>query len=145
MCKKLAILIAAVMLAGCAAYDVQRYGSVDQTNKTVTVQPGGRGLNGALKQALSNEGWRLVVDRGPSITEGKFGESTRLSNYDTFNTKYRLAVSANQYDICFNLSPRINYDVSFINNQTGAEVITVSGSGCESAVVDKFMGALHGS
>lgn len=145
MLRKIAFFIAVAMLSGCASYDVQRYGSVETTNKTITVQPGGGGLNGALKQALSNDGWRLVIDRGPSVTEGSLGQNTKLSAYDTFNTKYRLAVSSNQYDICFNLSPRVHYDVSFINNETGSEIVTISGSGCESKVVSKFMDAIHGS
>lgn len=57
---------------------------------------------------------------------------------------FRLMVTSSQYDICFNLSPAINYEVSFIDNKSGSEVFTISGRGCESGVLQKFKDALSG-
>jgi len=139
------IVMLTVFLANCATHNVQRYGSVDSSNKTVTVPPGSEGLKGQLKQALVNEGWKLVVYRGPSVIEGEIGEKTKVQQYNTFNTKYRLIVSYNERDtmLCLNFRPAVEYDISFIDNKSGTEVFTISGHGCEPSVVENFLNALH--
>ncbi len=143
MFKKLAIVALLAFLGGCATHNVQHYGPVDTSNKTVTVPPGSDGLKGKLKQALANDGWKLVVYRGPSVTEGEIGERTKIEQYDTFNSRYRLVVSSYQNGLCL-ITPAIKYDISFIDNKSGAEVFTINGFGCESDAVEKFMNALHG-
>jgi len=142
---KLALLMAvAILIAGCASHNIQLYGTIDQANKTVTVPAGSKGLKGELKKLLSQKGWKLAVYRGPSISEGELGKRTRIAQYDTFNTKYRLLVSSRQFDICLNLSPAITYDISFIDNNSGAEIFTIDGRDCESDVVEHFENALSG-
>jgi hypothetical protein len=143
MFKKLAIVVLLAFLGGCATHDVQRYGPVDTSNKTVTVPSGSEGLKGKLKQALAHDGWRLFVYRGPSVTEGEMGERTRIEQYDTFNSRYRLVVSSYLNGMCLT-TLSVTYDISFIDNSSGAEVFTINGFGCESDVVEKFMNALHG-
>lgn len=144
MLRSLSCLVVLIALTGCATHNVQRYGTLDSTNKTVTVPPGSEGLKGKLKQALADDGWKLVVYRGPSVTEGNVGEKTKIEQYDTFNSRYRLIASSYQYDLCLNFTPAIKYDVSFIDNKSGAEIFTINGRGCESGAVEKFMEALHG-
>jgi hypothetical protein len=140
----LTVILISIFMFGCASHNVQMYGEIDQNNKTVTVPPGAKGLKGELKKVLSLNGWGLVVYRGPSVTEGELGKKTKIQQYDTFNSIYRLIVASSQYDICFNFSPAIRYDISFINNQSGAEIFTIDGKGCESDVVKKFSNALNG-
>lgn len=143
--KRLSVGVLLVFLAGCATHNVQLYGVVDSSNKTVTVPPGSEGLKGKLKQALANDGWKLVVYRGPSVTEGEVGEKTKIEQYDTFKSRYRLVVSSYQYDLCLNFTAAIRYDISFIDNTSGAEVFTINGRGCvESSAVEKFMNAVRG-
>lgn len=142
--KSIVLMCIVVFLGGCASHNIQLYGSVDQSNKTVTVPPGSKGLKGELKKALSQNGWKLAVYRGPSVTEGELGKNTKIEQYDTFNTKYRLIVSSRQYDICLNFTPAITYDISFIDNHSGAEIFTIDGRGCEPDVVEKFVNALNG-
>lgn len=147
MLKKLALFIVAtsvVALAGCHSVRVQNYARIDTSNKTVTVPPGSSALKGELKHVLAQSGWKMDVYFGPSVTEGHLGKDTNLQHYDTLNTRYRLLVSSDQFDICFNLSPDINYDISFIDNKTGSEVFTVSGHGCQSDAVKAFKNALLG-
>ncbi|MCH9827993.1 MAG: hypothetical protein K0U79_09640 [Gammaproteobacteria bacterium] len=141
---KVIVLFAAitVMLSGCISHNVQRYAEIDATQKTVTVPPGSKGLKGELKKVLLEMGWRLSVDRGPSVVEGDFGETTKLESYDTFNTRYRLHVASSRVDFCFNFQPLVVYDISFIDNKTGGEVFTIEGRGCEGGAVDKFGEAL---
>lgn len=137
------ILILAFFISGCATHYTERYEDIDIQNKTVTVLPGSRGLKGSLKKALSRNGWELVVYRGPSVTEGKLGTDTRIEHYGTFKSKYRLIVSSRQYDLCFNFTPKLNYEISFINNHSGSEAFTIHGSGCESEIVDNFIKELN--
>ncbi len=144
MKKTLFSFLTVLFLIGCATHNVQLYGYIDKNNKTVTVPPGSDGLKGKLKQALSQDGWKLLVYRGPSVTEGEIGEKTKVQQYDTFNTKYRLVVSSYQYDGCLNFTPAIRYDISFIDNVSGTEVFTINGDGCEPDVVEKFKNALKG-
>ena len=139
--KRLFIFLIFV-LASCASHDAVVYKSIDLSEKSITVPIGSRGLKGGIKKALASEGWNLVVDKGPSVTQGSLGEDTNLSNYDTFNSRYRLLVTSAWIDVCLNLSPFISYDVVVIDNSAGAEAFTLSGRGCENDVIDKFMQAL---
>lgn len=142
---RMMLLCAAIALSACVAPpNLQRYGSIDEASKTVTVPPGSEGLKGKLKQALANDGWKLVVGRGPSVTEGQVGATTMLERYDTFNSRYQLVVASRQYDRCLEGSPAIIYDVSLIDNSSSSEVFTLGGKGCESHALEKFVSALHG-
>lgn len=137
------ILIVVWLIAGCA-YNVQVYSKLDLSNKTMTIPAGGAGLIGALKSALTEEGWDLAVYRGPRITEGTLGEKTRLEEYGTFNTRYALFVDYKQYDVRFpDFEPMYTFDISIIDNNTGKEVLTMSGQGVRSTIVTKFLGALR--
>jgi hypothetical protein len=145
--KTIFSVLIVLLLFGCGGiHNVQIYGSIDNNNKTVTVPPGSDGLKGKLKEALSQDGWKLFVYRGPSVTEGEIGEKTKVQQYETFNTKYRLVVSSYQFDVCIlPSSPAIRYDISFIDNDSGTEVFTINGRSCESEVVEKFTNALKGT
>ena len=145
MLKKMFLLATLAVLAGCATHNVQVYSRIDTSDKTITVQPGGEGLNGKLKQALAKDGWKMVVYGGPAVTEGTLGDKTKLKQYDSFNSRYQLVVASNQFDICFKgLAPDITYDISMIDTKTGSEVLTINGKGCEPDAVNAFMDALHG-
>lgn len=143
---KLTILFVAILfaLSGCMHHNIQNYATIDVSQKTITVPPGSKGLRGKLKQVLIEQGWRLSIDRGPSVVEGDLGSKTKLESYDTFNTRYRLHVVFRQFDICLNFQPAITYDISFIDNKTGSEVFTIEGEGCEGGAVDKFREAISG-
>ncbi|WP_243041697.1 hypothetical protein [Dyella sedimenti] len=143
--KKAALTVALIALAGCASRNVQIYSQIDTSSKTITVPAGAEGLKGKLKQALAQDGWKLVVYAGPSVTKGTVGAATKIAQYDTFNTRYQLTVSSNQFDWCFKgLTPDIVYDISVIDTKSGSEVLTVSGKGCEPDAVEAFVSALHG-
>lgn len=144
MYRKLAILALLILLSGCASHNVQLYKSLDTSNKTVTVPSGSKGLKGKLKQALANDGWNLIVYSGPSVIEGEVGKKIKIEQYDTFHSRYRLVVSSYQYDWCLNFTPAIRYDISFIDNKSGAEAFTINGDGCEPGAVQKFVDALNG-
>jgi hypothetical protein len=144
MSKKLALVAGLLVLTGCATKNVQVYNQIDADDKTVTVPFGADGLKGKLKQALANDGWKMMVYKGPEVTKGTLGADTNVQHYDTFNSRYQLLVSYSQYDWCLNFSPAIDYDISLVDTKSGAEVLTVNGRDCESHAVDAFVEALHG-
>jgi hypothetical protein len=127
-----------VALTGCARHNVQQYSQVDQGDKSVTVPAGAEGLKGDLKKALAALGWRMVVAAGPVKTEGTLGKETVIESYRTYTTRYKLLVASDQVGTCHFTEPRYAYEVSFIDTQTGGEVFTVNGRGCQSDAVEKF-------
>jgi hypothetical protein len=134
----------ALLLSSCMSSNVQVYGGIDSSDKTITVPIGNHLLIGALKQQLQKSGWKLVVDKGPVRTVGTLGKETDIKTGNSFRTRYRLLISQSQFDYCGLIggSPAINYDLSLIDNATGGEVITQSGPDCESRAVNKFIAAL---
>ena len=140
--RNIIILSIVICLTGCMSYNVQTFGEFDPEQKTITVHAGGKSLNGKIKNMLRTEGWQLIVDRGPRITEGEFGEKTKLQEYDSFNSRYRLALAYRRMDISLRLQVIYSYDISLIDNKTGTEVITLSGKGEEDVIVDKLKAAI---
>lgn len=137
------IIFLSIILCSCVTQNVQKYGSVDNTVKTITVPPGSEGLKGKIKNYLSSNGWKMVVTRGPTVVEGKAGQDVDLKEYDTFNTRYLLKIEASVVDLCFSFEKLYNYDLSMIDNKTGEEIFTMSGNACESDIVEKFATTLN--
>lgn len=144
--KKIILLFLCALLSGCATHNIESYNQLDLSEKRITVPPGGGGLVGAIKSALKKEGWSLAVYRGPRVTEGSFGKDTRLEEYSTFNTRYTIFIAYDQYDVRFpDLEPMYRYDISFVDNDTGEEVMTMSGRDARPTIVKKFLEALNQS
>ena len=143
----LAATLALLTLVGCAHSDMQQYGEFDASQKTMTVPPGGL-LAADLKNVLKQNGWKTVVDRGPRVVEGKLGEETRLEQFDTFKTRYRMALVFNRFDTCISFTSlpdaMYNYGLSVINNDTGEEVVVMGGSDCQHNIVNRFDAFLKG-
>ena len=140
---KLVALGIMLLVAACAP-NVQRYASLDPTEKTMMVPPGSIFLLGDLKAALASSGWKTVIDTGPVVTQGMANEQgVNLTTSQTFRARYRLYVKAQQVDICITLDPSIVYDISVVDNKTGSEVVTMNGRGCSKQVVRQFMEELQ--
>ena len=139
--RYLFLLVVSVLIAGCRTYDVQSFGTFDSTKKSITVPIGGKQLHGKIKSMLHKEGWKLLVDRGPRIAKGKQGTETDLHEYDSFNSTYRLAMS---YDFLgLTLYGKLyRYDISIIDNDSGGEVLTLSGKGFEPTIVNELRKAI---
>jgi hypothetical protein len=142
--RLLVLSLLVLIVSGCMRYDFQKYQSIDQTAKTITVEPGGSGLKGKLKQALISNGWSTAIDKGPSVIEGSAKEQVRLEAYNTFKTRYRLYVNSHQFDWCILGGAAIRYDVSMVDNLNGNEVFTMSGRGCEPDVIEQFIQKING-
>jgi hypothetical protein len=139
MMKHVYILSLVTILTGCMSHNVQTYGEINPNEKTITVPSGSHGLKGKIKKFLSQDGWKISVYRGPKVTKGSLGENTNIEEYDTFNTRYNLHLEYSQYDWCIgSFDPALNYEVTLIDNNSGSEVIALSGRGCENTIVEKF-------
>jgi hypothetical protein len=68
-----ALVILALLLAGCGSHRLNTFEPVDLSERSITVPPGG-GLTGEIKQAMTRDGWRVVVRQGPEVTKGQLGE-----------------------------------------------------------------------
>ena len=113
-----------ITLLGCASSHVQFYGQIDPTDKTIALPPGSSLLLGPFKQSLNVAGWKVAVDRQTT-------------------TRYRLALSQRQFDICIGTGlPMVAYDLSLIDNRTGAEVMTASGKDCVDLAAQWFSQAV---
>lgn len=144
MRKTVTVLAIAVLMTGCMSSEVQKYGSVETDAKTITVPPGSGGILGGIKRVLAENGWRMSISRGPTVTEGTVGSRTRLETTDTFNTRYRLAVNWRQFDLCIIGGGAYFFDISIIDNRTGSELLTMSGRDCETPIIRKFSEAIRG-
>ncbi|MDY0882329.1 hypothetical protein ACFPL7_22330 [Dongia soli] len=141
------ILLAALcsLLSGCVSANMHTYGTPDRSERSVTVPPGG-GLTAEIKEVFKRNGWTMVVDRGPQVTSGSLGSDTHLEKYDTFNTRYRLMLDYSQFDICLgHMDGAYNYNMSFVDNKTGEELMAMGGRACQSQILDKLQQFLSSS
>jgi hypothetical protein len=140
-----AILVAALLVSGCLSSQVRTFDTVDRSDRTITVPPGG-GLTGAIKETLVADGWKITVIRGPEVTQGTMGDKTHLEQGRKFTTRYTLFLKWSQFDTCV---PRFDaaytYDISLVDNSNGSEIMTLTGRDCEGRIMDKFRKALNGS
>ena len=142
--SRLLVLGFCLFLIGCGSINIQKYRRIDTADKSITVPLGGAGLTGKLKQALVKNGWRTSVADGPNITEGRTGEKTLLKTYGTSITRYSLKTEWNQFDWSVpDFDPVYHFDISVLDNKTGEEVLTASGSLAEKVIVRRFIAALE--
>ena len=124
--------------------NIQKYQRIDHSDKSITVPTGGAGLTGTLKKALATKGWRTSVADGPTITEGRTGERTFLKTYDTSVTRYTLRTEWNHHDYMLpDFDPVYYFDISVLDNKTGSEVLTASGSHSGKVIARRFIKALE--
>lgn len=136
---------ASIILSGCTKNFVQAYTKLDLNDKSITVPAGGK-LNGALKKALKDDGWRLKVDSNTIVTEGSnsketYKEKTRVES----DTRYRL-LSTYSGDFCFTCGCVSSYNISIIDNKTGEEIATFDGrerKQCYEDVAKRVLSWIH--
>lgn len=136
--------LALPFLLSCMSYNVQPIGDFDATQRTMTVAQGGGGLTGTLKAKLRAAGWKLAVDRGPRVSETEStSASSRTEEFDSFNTRYRMAVGAHWVDMSLGGEGIYTYDISIVDNKSGEEVLTMNGRGIESTIAEELLKAIR--
>jgi predicted aspartyl protease len=123
--SRLLDVLAIVALVGCATSNVQFYGQIDPTEKTISLPLGSSLLLGPFKQSLSASGWKIAVGEGSE-------------------TRYRLALRQRQFDVCLGTGlPMVAYDLSLVDNKTGEEIMTASGKDCVDLAARWFSDAVN--
>src|SRR5271170_7117737 len=85
--KLFLLVVACCFLNACMSADMRQYGTLDPSQKSITVPPGG-GLIADIKDVFKQNGWALAVDRGPHVIEGQTGKDLHLEEFDTLKTRY---------------------------------------------------------
>jgi len=119
------MLLLAFLSSACSTKDVQKLERIDLTQKTMTVPVSSAGLVGKLKTMLREEGWSLIVYQGPTVTEGTIGSETHTEQQGKFATRYRLVTTWSHTD---GFGWYYDFSVVIIDNNTGAEALTISGN-----------------
>ncbi len=134
MNRRIAVAFAFIgALFGCTTVpDVHRFGQIDPSDISITVPAGGAGVLCVVKQELQQAGWRLAIDDGPEEVTGTNGTSTHLLASQTFTTRYTLFLQSHRQapQNCSWTTQSFWMDSSVVDNKTGREVFTVSGSVC---------------
>ena len=131
------------LLAACASYNVQVYGSFDRAQKTMTVTQGGSGLSGYLKTRLRDAGWQLAVDAGPEVTRGTVADGQiDTVRGGTFRTRYRMQLWAECTSVLLSGRRMYVYDISIVDNESGAELLTMAGEAIDYKIADRLLMAI---
>ena len=124
MKAKLLSLLAIAFLSGCAtsnSWKIYNYSSVTKS-KSIIVPAGNEGLKGYIKQALVDDGWKLIVkNTAPYRTKGLNDKKVNLRQYQEVNANYAMTLSFWDLDTRFALSI---YDVD-----SGEEILSMSKDG----------------
>lgn len=137
------------LCSGCAV-NMQRLGSIDNSDKSVYTAAGGRSPIGELKAAMRKDGWKIyslnqevVKTVGKNTKDEKDGsEHVVRESSSSFKARYTLVFDC-ESGMDHDFMQR--YDLSLIDNKTGAEVIVLSGERkWASDIVEIFMDGLHG-
>lgn len=138
--RYLLFLICIFILIGCGTHNLRVYKPLIKNERSITVPPGGHALTGAIKDLLKKNNWTLYVDSENIMHEGEADKTVKITSKETFKTRYRLMVTSSVYDVCIpsiSYNPAISYDLSIVDNIEGDEVMSLSGRGCQSHVIDK--------
>ncbi|HEV7163974.1 MAG TPA: hypothetical protein VGO35_01115 [Gammaproteobacteria bacterium] len=131
--RQLVVSFLFVFVAGCSTVpDVHRFGQVDLSDKSITVPAGGAGVLGEVKDELQKAGWRLVIYDGPEQIQGSAGLDTHLLVSQTYTTRYTLFMRSHTQGPGNCPWTTVSYwlDSSIVDNKSGHEVLTITGSVC---------------
>jgi len=135
------IFICAIFIIGCVSHNLRSYKPLVKNEKSITVPPGGLMLIGAIKDVLQKNNWVLYVDKAQTVHKGEINPSVNVTSKEVFKTRYRLNIKFQQYDVCIpggRDNPALFYDIAITDNNDDAEVMSLSGQGCQRHIVEKF-------
>ena len=137
------LLFAISILSACATHQTPIAGTIDVSNKSITVSAGNSGLNGKVKAILSEQGWQMTALKRPKSNPGAFGSEITIEKLENQPTRYSLLLSYRRVDLCLDLQHMVNFDISIIDNERGIEVFGFGGNGCENKVAEQFSESLQ--
>ena len=138
------VLLAAAVVGGCASRErtvVEQLGEVGQV-KTLTIGGGEQTVRETLKQALREEGWRIVRFGRLEDREGRISGAETVSGEGVFVAHYLYlnalrsrfkAEDGEQMFVC---------EIELFGTQPDRRIIKFTSRGTLGAVVSRFMAAL---
>jgi hypothetical protein len=135
-----------LLLSGCA-FQTQKYESIDQSQKSITIPRGADVIGGPVKKALLADGWKIYSCTDSMHTVGQGGTHVDLRSSQWGSARYSLRYAYSDYStpekkICsviitcglffpvlFMPDDVNNLNLSVVDNLTGQEVLTMSGTG----------------
>ncbi len=117
---------------------------ISSSNKTISTGSGHDGLTGALKDALKEDNWHVIVKSQERRVKGQLGQKTDLSVGRAVETQYDLDYEWTQVD--FDLSdwsPLYRFTISIIDNETREEIVTMNGLKSERRIKRSFLEAIR--
>lgn len=135
-----AVLAMAALLAACGHGEIAHYGRITGP-KTIVMPPGGTYPLTELKQLLLSEGWTVSVL--PGRIDGRGCRVDRRHCERAPGSRYALAGRWRAV-ACLHGAPAVTYDMALVDRVTGAEIFTITGTGCLHDPVADFAAALAG-
>ncbi len=109
---------------------VKAYGSIERTQRSITLPAGGDDFVAAMKDALANDGWDIFVVPLSQLTTLK-SDSENVTTRQ-FKTRYAM-VAETQYV----RTHCVFIDASIFDLRTGKEVLTANARAASSANIDR--------
>jgi hypothetical protein len=139
------LIIASLLISGCA-FNVSKYSQTDQREKSITLPRGGDDVTRILKESLSQNGWSIFTSTDAVRTTGTAGQhvdlrsstygqarySLKIVSVDYLRTDMKWAAAIGSLGLFFPVlfEPSIhNLNLSVVDNKTGQEVLTITGTG----------------
>jgi hypothetical protein len=122
------LLIIPLLLASCVS--VQQSGSVDQSDRSITVPPGSTMF--PIKNALIRDGWTV---KAKNITNYRAGAA--------YQTRYAMEADFKFWDYGIDLKKMYHYDISIQDVKTNEEILVMNGTASAEAVGAKLAQALR--
>ena len=132
-----------LVLSACMSYKVELIGTIQSSERAITITQGGHGLLGRVKSRLRADGWKIVVDGGPEVTKGQTGEQTYLERGVTFRSRYRLDYYVDDGELAVNGDMVYQYSFSVVDNEAGEEVLTMHGRGLGETIADRLINSMR--
>ena len=130
-----------IFLVGCSQ-DAEIYISEPAKDKSIMVPAGLSATAKIIKNVFREAGWQTFVSGASEQTNGSFGPFVNINTKAKYPSRYTAKASGRVFDLCFDLSDAVAYDISIIDNVTGEEVAAFAGRGCETQIEKTLKEAL---
>jgi hypothetical protein len=123
------LLVLPLLLASCSS--LNKTGSVDPSQRTITVPPGSAMF--PIKTALTRDGWTVKVK---NVTNYRAGAA--------YDTRYAMEAAIEFYDYMFPSFRKLyHYDISIQDTKTNEEILTMGGTDTSEDIGAKLVKALR--
>lgn len=112
--KNLFLYFILLVLSGCASMESRSLQAIDQTQKTVYIQPGSMRVLEPIKRTFLTYGWDI-------------------NEFDPTATRYRLQINSKSTQLfCLNEWSELELEIVLLDNKNRSTVFVVQGRSCDS-------------